>query len=315
MTAPSRRTELVRILVTGGAGFIGNHLVQYLLRHCHCRITVIDNFTRASLASLPVDERLRVIQADVCDGQVMAQAVRGIDIVFHLAAVSSVGWAESGVEDTMQSNVCGTSEVLRAASLAGVRRLVFASSREVYGDVARLPVPEDAPLAPKNIYGASKVAAEALCRHLLPQTVILRLANVYGPGDRDRVIPIFLDKAARGEDIVLYGGNQVVDFVWIEDVVDAMIAAAFGPTVEGPINIGAGIGVTISELAELILRLSDTRCAIRRRPSRSMEVDQYVADISRACALLGMVRPTVPLAHLPRLMELKFAEDAATLRR
>ena len=308
MSGAHNAAGLQRILVTGGAGFIGSHLVRHLLEHHHCRITVIDNMTRPSSQCLPVDDRLKMVHADICDRTAISRASRGVDLVFHLAAVSTVMGAESDIEATVKSNISGTSEVLRAAAAAGVRRLVFASSREVYGEVSRLPASERTALDPKNVYGASKAAAEALCRDLRPETVVLRMANVYGLGDRDRVIPTFLRQAAGGEDIVLYGGNQILDFVWIDDVVDAMVAAAFRPEISGPINLGSGLGITVGELAELVVQLSGTGSVIRREPSRSPEVSQFVADITRACSLLGMIRPTVRLAQLPRLIRAQSAE-------
>jgi len=167
---------------------------------------------------------------------------------------------------------------------------VFTSSREVYGDTAALPVSETAPLRPKNAYGMSKVAGEMCCAMSTraPEVVILRLANVYGPRDSGRVIPLFIGNALSGRPLVLYGGKQTIDFVHIEDAVDALLAAAFGEHVACPVNIGSGTGTTIAELAAWILKLTDSDSEISWQASRDVEVSHFVADNTRSRTLFGL---------------------------
>ena len=193
---------------------------------------------------------------------------------------------------------------MRAAKQAGVRRLVFASSREVYGDADSLPVAENAPLQAKNAYGASKVAGELYCRVFAAaglEVNILRFANVYGPGDRDRVIPLFLESALTGQPLRINGGRQVIDFVWVDTVVEALEAAAFGPLLPGPVNIGSGKGTTLSELVARVLEVTGSHSTVEMLPARSFETVKFVADIDLAERLLGIVRREDPLFGLARM--------------
>jgi UDP-glucose 4-epimerase len=294
---------VTRTLVTGGAGFIGSHLVRELLEQGH-EVVVLDNLHRGSRDAVPADARL--IEGDIRDPSSVAGAVVGCETVLHLAAQSNVLGAVRDVDYSFTTNVAGTFEVLRAAAAAGVARLVFASSREVYGEQAVVPVPECAPMTARNPYGASKIAGEAYCRTwstLAPLDVsVLRLANVYGPGDRDRVIPLWLDRAARGEDLVVYGGRQVLDFVHVDTVVEAMVAAARRP-LDGPVNVGSGKGTPLLALVDRIRSLAGRCTGVIVEPARDAEVVRYVADVTRMNTVLGIERPTDPLSGLTALWE------------
>ncbi len=206
----------MKVLVTGGAGFIGAHLVVASLA-AGDEVVALDNMRRGVRATLPDEARL--IEGDIRDRESVALAMRGAQRVYHLAAQSNVLGAVTDTDYSFTSNVIGTYNVLGAARDAGVEQVIFTSSREVYGEVERLPVAEDRPMDPKNAYGASKVAGEVYCRTFQNtyglDVSVLRLANVYGAGDRDRVIPIWLDRARRGEDLELYGGEQVLDLVTV----------------------------------------------------------------------------------------------------
>jgi UDP-glucose 4-epimerase len=240
-------------------------------------------------------------------------AVRGATVVYHLAAQSTVMGGVTAAEYTFTTNIVGTFNVLRAAATCDVERVVFTSSREVYGEPINLPVDEDSPLLAINSYGASKVAGEAYCRAFrrelgLP-TTILRLANVYGPRDIGRVIPLWVQRASAGRNLEVYGGKQVIDFVWVGQVVDALVRAAeFGGALP-PINIGSGTGTRIVDLARRIIRLTDRQGHIGLQPARSMEVTRYVANIERMQQLLKIEPPLDPLAHLPAM----FAAPAGVL--
>ena len=296
----------MKIIVTGGAGFIGSHLVERLALDRNNTIEIIDNLHRGRLEHIPLNSRVTFAQGDIRDRNVLAEAFRGCDVVFHLAAQSNVLGALADVEYSFTSNVVGTFHVLEAARCAGVRRVVFTSSREVYGDPDQTPVPESAPLRPKNAYGASKAAAELYCRVRSGdglEAVILRLANVYGPRDRDRVIPIFVNNALRGEPLTIYGGEQVVDFIWIDVVVEALVRAGFGGFLPEPVNVGSGTGVTIEALAKRILQLTRSRSPLLVLPPREVEVTRFVAGTARARRLLGIEPQNDPLSHLADLIE------------
>lgn len=297
----------MNILITGGAGFIGSHLARRLVRDRAGSVTILDNFQRGSTESLAgcLDE-IRLRQADVRDPKALLEAVRGIDLVYHLAAQSSVMASQADADYTFQTNVLGTFELLRAAQMNGVRRVVFTSSREVYGDPLRVPVPETASLKPKNHYGASKLAGEAYCsvfRSEGLETAVLRLANVYGPGDKDRVLPLFVERALGGQPLVLYGGQQVLDFVWIDTVVEALWKAGFGDLIPEPLNIGSGKGVTISRLSRRVLELTGWRSHVEIVAARQIEVMGFVADVARARCVLGLEKPADPLFGLAGMVD------------
>lgn len=293
----------MKILVTGGAGFIGRHLVEQLARSNTSHIVVLDNLHRAMPG--PFAQGVEFREADIRDRTAVEKATDGCEVVFHLAAQSNVMGAVADADYAFSSNVAGTYHVLQAALKARVKRLVFTSSREVYGDPKRLPVRETARLRSKNAYGASKTAAEAYCALAAREgldTAVLRLANVYGPGDRDRVIPLFADAAAAGEPLTVFGEDKSLDFVWIGTVVDALVRAALGRSVRGPVNVGSGKGVTIAELARRVVELTHSSSPVRIVPERHQEVGRFVADITRAKRLLGIVEPEDSLWALPQTL-------------
>jgi len=292
----------MRILVTGGAGFIGGNLVNRLVSIRAGEVLVLDNLHRGfSRDSLPAAAEFR--RADIRDPEVLASALKEREIVFHLAAQSNVMGAVADAGYSFSTNVVGTYNVLQAAVAAGVKRLVFPSSREVYGDPRSIPVSESAPLRAKNAYGASKIAGEVYCRLAAQQgleAVVLRLANVYGPDDRDRVIPLFSAAARAGLPITVFGRQKILDFVWIDVVVDALIQAAFGSYIRGPVNIGSGKGTTIVDLAHRTVELSRSVSKIKVVEEREQEVGRFVADITRAKRLLKVPEPDDPLWALSR---------------
>jgi UDP-glucose 4-epimerase len=302
----------MKALVTGGAGFIGTHLVKALVA-AGDEVVVLDNLRRGDRARLDAIGRaarggaLHVIEGDVRDRDTVRAATTGVERVYHLAAQSNVLGAVSDLDYSFTSNVVGTYNVLVAAREAAVGRIVFSSSREVYGEVDQVPVAEDRPLNPKNAYGASKVAGEVYCR-VFQNTYgldvsVLRLANVYGPGDSDRVIPIWLDRARRGEDLELYGGTQVLDFVPVGLVVEALRRAAERSLGGQPLNVGSGVGTTLYDLAARVQALSGAAVGLRVLPARAVEVTRFVADVSRMRALLGLEPPSDPLVALPDLWD------------
>jgi UDP-glucose 4-epimerase len=294
----------MRVLVTGGAGFIGAHLVRALLE-AGDEVVALDNLRRGGRAAVPADARF--VQGDIRDPVILHDAMRGCTRVYHLAAQSNVLGAVTDIAYSFTTNTVGTYNVLVAARETGVERVVFSSSREVYGEVDRVPVAEDRLLNPKNAYGASKVAGEVYCRafqntYSLDVSVV-RLANVYGPGDRDRVIPIWLDRAKQGEALELYGGDQVIDFVPVALVVAALRAVAERSLGGDPINIGSGTLTTLRALAARVQALPGSGVPLQVLPPRSIEVTRFVADVTRMRTVLGIEPPADPLVDLPVLWE------------
>lgn len=296
----------MKTLVTGGAGFIGSHLVDLLLERGD-EVVVLDNFRRPVVGHLRprVDAGdVALIEGDIRDYDTVLDATEGAEVVYHLAAQSNVLGSLDDIDYSFTANVVGTFNVLKAAADKGVRRVVFTSSREVYGDPDDLPVAESHRMQAKNPYGASKVAGEAYClafQRMGHEVAILRLANIYGPDDCDRVIPIFLERARRGEDLELFGGRQLIDFFSVHRTVEA-IAAAAGCPLNGPINLGSGRGTTLPELAGRILEVTGSSSEIRYLPARELEVTGYVADVGRMRDVLDVEPPDDPLSDLEAMV-------------
>jgi UDP-glucose 4-epimerase len=298
------------VVITGGAGFIGSHLVDLLLKQGGNHVTVVDNFRRGRRGNLSTwqgNDRLAVHDADVRDLDAMRRALRGAGVVYHLAAQATVMGAAGDIDYTFATNVIGTYNVLKAAAEAGARRFVFASSREVYGEPVSLPVDESHPLFSINSYGASKVAGEALCRAFAREcglgTSVLRLANVYGERDFGRVIPHWIQQARGGGDLTVYGGEQVIDFIWVGDVAQALVRAAAAEIPLPPINIASGTGTKILDLARRIGQLTGSTGQIRILPRRSIEVSRFIGSNDRMAQLLGVIPVPDPLSHLPGMVQ------------
>jgi UDP-glucose 4-epimerase len=297
-----------RVLVTGGAGFIGSHLVHALADRGY-EVNVLDNLKRGRVRRIDRDIRSGAayfIEGDIRDVEVLREAATGCNAIYHLAAQSNVMGALDDPEYSFTTNTQGTFNVLRCAVDLEIPRVVFTSSREVYGEPDYAPVDEDHPLKAKNPYGASKLAGEAYCRVFQNcyglDVAVTRLANVYGPDDTSRVIPLWLEQASTGRDLTVYGGNQILDFIWIDTVVEALIhAGAHG--LSGPTNIGSGVGTTILELGQRIIATLNANVDLVRLASRNAEVRRFVADITRMKAL-GIEPPSDPLAHLPQLADM-----------
>ncbi|MBI3969648.1 MAG: SDR family NAD(P)-dependent oxidoreductase [Chloroflexi bacterium] len=305
-----------KVVVTGGAGFIGSHLVERLLATSPAHVVVVDNLSRGRLAHLGAhrtDTRLQFVKADIRDPAGLEAAVEGAGVIYHLAAQSTVMGAMHDPAHAFTTNVIGTFNVLRAAVRCKVAHVIFASSRQVYGEPIRLPVEENDPLMAINSYGASKVAGEAFCRAFRREfglhTTILRFANVYGPRDVGRVIPLWVDRAAHGRVLEIYGGEQIVDFVWIDQAVEALVRAVVLGSSLPPINVASGTGTRIVDLARRIAALASAHVPIAILPPRSVEVTRFVANVDRMRQLLQIEPPLDPLVHLPKLLS-PLAESA-----
>jgi nucleoside-diphosphate-sugar epimerase len=287
-----------KCLVTGGAGFIGSNLVERLL-DLSLEVKVLDNLSSGFLKNLePFRENIEFTEGDVRDMATLQQVMSEVEVVFHQAAVVSV---PQSIEDPMETgmvNDLGTLHVLEAARHNGVRRVVFASSCAVYGDLPQLPKKEYMDTKPLSPYAASKLNGETYARLYGDlyglETVCLRYFNVYGPrqdpsSPYSGVISIFMDSAVRGERPTIYGdGEQFRDFVYVADVVQANLLAAQGDNISGvTINVGTGKSVTINSLWKNIAELAGLQGEPKRADFRSGDIRQSVAEISRARELLA----------------------------
>lgn len=287
-----------KVLVTGGAGFIGSHLAEALVAQ-GCQVTVLDNLTtgrRENIAHL--NDQLTFMEGDIRDQDVLHAAIQGCDLVFHEAAIVSV---IQTIDDPMESNAVndqGTLSVLDAARQNGVKRVVLASSCAVYGDEPEVPNQEEMQPCPKSPYAVQKLTNEWYARtyHELYglETACLRYFNVYGPrqdpsSPYSGVISIFTTRALAGEQPVIYGdGNQYRDFIFVGDIVRANLLAASAPGLNGDVfNIGTGRHVTINALWQMISARVGLDMAPAYQPARSGEILESVASIDRATAVFG----------------------------
>ena len=297
---------MTKIAVTGAAGFLGSHLVDALIEQGH-EVMGIDNLHRGGIETIRhhIDSgRMRFRQDDIRDATAMTAALSGSEIVFHLAAQSNVMGSMTDPDYSFYTNVAGTYNVLKAASEAGVRKLVFSSSREVYGEPQSIPVRETHSTQPKNLYGASKVAGEAYCRAFDGKEgfacTVLRFGNLYGTRDRDRVIPLWLAGANSREDLVLYGGEKILDFLPVSYAVRALIAASHYAGY-GPVNVASGTGTNLRDLAARILEVSGSKSSLVIEPTRVIEVTRFVADVEKMRTELHIEPQAEPLDALPAM--------------
>jgi nucleoside-diphosphate-sugar epimerase len=299
------RIPFTSALVTGGAGFIGSHLVEALLA-AGCRLTVLDDLSSGSERNLTASAgRLRFIRGDIRDPATVADAAAGCETVFHLAAVVSVPRTTQDPIGSAAVNEAGSLNVLEAARRAGARRFVFASSSAVYGDDPRLPKREDMAPKPLTPYAVQKLAVEYHAGvyyglYGLP-SVSLRFFNVFGPrqdpsSPYSGVISIFMSRALAGEPPTIHGdGRQSRDFVYVSDVVHALIGAATSSYAPGRVfNVGTGRSVTINALWETLAALSGSTARAVHGPPRPGDVPQSVSAIEAAAAGLGFA-PRVSL--------------------
>lgn len=306
-------------LVTGGAGFIGSHLVEALVERGEC-VRVLDDFSTGRRENLAAaTDRIELLEGDVADPATVERAVVGCDYVLHLAAVASVQASLEDPRRTHRVNAGGTLNVLQAARRAGVRRIVFASTTALYGDHTALPLREELPPRPLSPYAASKLASEAYCRafHVsygLP-TVALRFFNVYGSrqdpsNPYSGVISIFAARMARGECPIIYGdGKQTRDFVYVADAVRAvLLACACDAAVGGVFNVARGIQTSILQLAAELNQVLGTDLVPTFASARVGEVRFSQGDASRAQEVLGWAARVPLQAGLSRLLSAEHGE-------
>jgi UDP-glucose 4-epimerase len=290
-----------RFVVVGGAGLIGSHVTEALLREDVGAVVVYDNFVRGrheNLAAALADPRCSIYEhgGDIGQTDVLRAALEGADGVFHLAALWLLH-CQDFPRAAFDVNVRGSFNVFEACIDAGVERLVYSSSASVYGDAVEEPMTEGHPFNFENFYGATKVAGEAMLRALhkrfsLP-FVGLRYMNVYGPRQDYRgayiaVIMKMLDAIDQGEPLVVYGdGSQAYDFVHVEDCANANVCAMRADVVDGFYNVGTGIRTSIKELAERLLELTGSEAGIRYEPEGETFVRNRIGSPDRARAEIG----------------------------
>ncbi len=291
------------VLVTGGAGFIGSHIVEALVERGD-RVRVLDNLSTGYLANLePFFDRVEFLHGDVQDPDTAAEAVRGVDCVFHQAALASVPRSVERPLDTHAACVTGTIVLLDAARRAGVRRFVYAGSSSAYGDQPFSAKRETDLPDPISPYGAAKLAGEYYCRAFFAtygfETVVLRYFNVFGPrqdpnSPYSAVIPLFITAILSGRKPVVFGdGTQSRDFTYVANVVHANLLAAERPGVAGKVfNAANGKSITLLELLAAVNSVLGTQIEPEFAPPRPGDIRESMADIAAARSLLGY-RPQV----------------------
>lgn len=287
-----------KVLVTGGAGFIGSHLVRALLERGD-DVRVLDNFSTGNRANLrEVTRELETVEGELRSYERVHAAVRGVELVFHQGALPSVPRSVQDPLTTSAVNVDGTLHVLLAARDEGVRRVVFASSSSVYGNGGELPRRESQSPDPISPYAVAKLAAERYCvsfsRVYDLETVVLRYFNVFGPDQDPRsqyaaAVPRFIMAVQRGEPVPIYGdGRQLRDFTYVENVIEANLLAADAEGASGAVlNVATGDSTSVNELAEAIGRALDAPVRMEYLPPRAGDVRDSWADIGEAKRTLG----------------------------
>ncbi len=309
MSSDSQSTQAARpsrrALVTGGSGFIGSHLVEGLLR-AGWLVRVLDDLSTGDERNLSnVSDRIEFMRGSVCDEAARQLAMQDVEVVFHEAALPSVPKSVHQPLLTNNVNLSGTLCVLETARHAGVRRVVFAASSSAYGDTLVLPKVETLPASPQSPYALQKYSSEVYCQLYFQlfglETVSLRYFNIFGPrqnpkSDYAAVIPSFVSAAIAGNLPVIYGdGEQTRDFTYVENAVQANLAAADAPRAPGQvINIAAGQRTSLNELWSEIKNLVGVDFEPRYAEKRAGDVRDSLADLTRAKELLGY-EPSIDL--------------------
>lgn len=288
-----------RILVIGGAGFVGSHIVDQLLDESPKEVIILDNFvrgTRANIEQALRDPRVRLVEGSITDVELVRKTMQGVDYVFLLAAL----WLWECVNTpraAIEVNIVGTWNVIEATLEAKVKKIVYSSSASVYGDAVFTPMTEDHPFNNRTTYGATKIAGEQLFRAMYQQYQLnyvgLRYMNVYGTrmdykGTYVSVIMKVIDKIQAGECPVIFGdGSQSYDFIYVTDVARANILAMKSDAVDVNLNVGMGRKTSINELVQILLKEMNATLEIDYRPQEAMFVTHRIGSTELAEKLIG----------------------------
>ncbi len=288
-----------RVLVIGGAGFVGSHIVDLLSHEPVREIIVLDNFvrgTRANLTESVRDPRVVVVEGSITDLELLRSLMEGTDYVFHLAAL----WLFECVHQprsALDVNVVGTYNVIEAAQRAGVKKVVYSSSASVYGDAQFTPMTEEHPFNNRTMYGATKIAGEQFFRAFYEQHKLnycgLRYMNIYGPrmdykGTYVSVIMKVLDRIDQGLPPVIFGdGSQAYDFIHVIDVARANILALKSNATDEFFNVGKGVKTTINELVHMLLQITGSDLKPEYRPQEQMFVTHRLGSTEKTERLIG----------------------------
>jgi UDP-glucose 4-epimerase len=298
----------MRVLVTGGAGFIGRHITEHFQNRAEVR--VLDDL-RSGLKSNLSGLKCQLIVGSILDRDLVREAMKGVDFVFHLAAMTSVQESMQKPNECTEINTRGTAIVLQEAARAKVKKLIFSSSAAIYGDNPVIPKIESMPPEPKSPYATSKYEGERHCCSFTDEgrlpTVSLRYFNVFGPYQNPRseytaVVPTFIEKAIRNAPITIFGnGQQTRDFIYVSDVVAANAFFALQSQATGIFNIGCGRQISIADLALTIRKLTQSNSMIEYVEERPGDVKHSVAGMDKVqeagfrpvCDLAGGLRATI----------------------
>jgi len=285
----------MKIVITGGAGFIGSNLAEELAKKHE--VVIIDDLSTGRVENVE-DLDLELVRGGITDPDLLKENFRGVDYVFHQAALPSV---QRSIEDPVRANevnICGTLNVLVAARDADVKKVIYASSSSVYGDTPELPKREDMKPDPKSPYAVAKLAGEYYCRVFNEiyglKTVALRYFNVYGPrqdpsSDYAAVIPNFVNRVMAGKEPIIYGdGEQTRDFTFVRDVVQANVLAMESDAT-GVFNVATGTRISINDLAGMVMEIIGNRMDCVHEAARAGDVRDSLGDISKAHAGFGYV--------------------------
>jgi len=314
-----------RILITGGAGFVGSHIADLLLAEQVSEIVVLDNFVRGRVENLQTamaGGKVTLVRGDIRDRKLLAELMPGIDLVFHQAAIRITQCAEEP-RFAMEVLVDGTFNVLEAAQRANTSRIVAASSASVYGLADEFPTAEGHhPYNNRTLYGAAKAFNEGLLSSFQEmyrtQYVALRYFNVYGPrmdifGAYTEVLIRWMERIARGGSPLIFGdGRQTMDFVYVEDVARANVLAAKSEITNGVFNVASGVETSLAELADTLLRVMGSSARPEFGPERKVNaVPRRLADVSKASRGLGFQANVTLEDGLRRLVTWWQAEQKA----
>jgi UDP-glucose 4-epimerase len=277
----------MRVLVTGGAGFIGSHIVEHF--NNKAEIVVLDNL-RSGFKHNIQNFNVNFIQGSVTDSEILKKAVSNVDYVFHLAAMISVPESMGKPAECVEINTIGTLNVLRACADAGVKKLVFSSSAAIYGDNPTIPKKENMYPEPKSPYAVTKLDGEYYCKMFNDEgwlkTAALRYFNVFGPRQDPKsqyaaAVPIFIYKAVRNEPITIFGdGMQTRDFIYVKDIAAANVHLAMNSDCSHVCNAAYGKSITILDLAKKIIEITGSKSEIKFAPKRAGDVKDSLADVS-----------------------------------